>query len=417
MELPFKYIVLCIIRTLNERGLPLNVTKTKLINYLNKIMEKSYFTIEEKKELGENFDFEYELNSLFDEYFQYFDNDGNAILFDENYVEDLGELILEEFNKYDEEFIGDIDVVVEGDTEFLDILGVPIKKELYNYLVNIERKLEEYYDEFSRLDNYVGLSEVDIKPLMKKITECKMKKVISLLNTKNLLSYYEHHDLMQYGINTMNRVEDFDEIELLISDEAFNETNILDDILLKSIFTGNDLYISCICESIMQNVLGITDDTSNSTIKFYSIFLKLLEGEIQNSNEILRSELVRIKYRLIYALDSVYGTFLVSNKDFIYDDEHVENYDFMNTTVKYFINELLMYDDERYRNIECDTENTMIYLDNIVKKLLILSYYRLTNDKEIVDMIKTNELYGVNTISSSFLKDIVEKPKTKIKEV
>ena len=417
MELPFKYIVLCIIRTLNERGLPLNLTKTKIINYLNKIIEKSYFSMEEKKELGENFDFEYELDSLFDEYFQYFDNDGNIISFDENYVQDIGELILEEFNKYDEEFISNIDVVVEGDTQFLDILGVPIKKELYNYLINMERKIEEYYDEFSRLDNYVGLSEVDIKPLIKKITECKMKKVILLLDTRNLLSYYEHHDLMQYGINTMNKTDDFDEIELMIYDEAFGETDILDDILLKSIFTGNDLYISCMCENIIQNVLGISDDTRNSTIKFYSTFLNLLENEIQNSNEILKSELIRIKYRLIYVLDSVYGTFIVANKDFIYDDEYGENYSFMNNAVRFFIDELLMYDDERYRNIECDMENTMIYLDNIVKKLLIQTYYKLTNDEEIVDMIKTNEKYGVNVISSSFLEDIVEKPKTKIKEV
>ena len=89
----------------------------------------------------------------------------------------------------------------------------------------------------------------------------------------------------------------------------------------------------------------------------------------------------------------------------------------MNKTVSYFIDELLMYNDEHYRNIECDTENTMIYLDNIVKKLLIQTYYKLTNDEEIVDMIKTNEKYGVNVISSSFLRDIVEKPKTKIKEV
>ena len=32
-------------------------------------------------------------------------------------------------------------------------------------------------------------------------------------------------------------------------------------------------------------------------------------------------------------------------------------------------------------------------------------------------MIKENELYGVNTISSGFLKYIVERNKTKIKEV
>jgi len=416
MELPFKYIVLCIIRTLSERGLALEITTSCLRKYLNKIIEKSYFTIEEKKELIDNFDFEYELSSLLDRYFQYFDNEGNVVSFDNNYIEDLGELILDEFNEYDEELIGNIDVVIEGNTEFLDILGVPIKKELYNYLIEVEKEIEESYDEYARIDSYVGLSEVDIKPLMKKITQCKMKKVILLVNARNLLSYYEHHDLMQYGINVMNKNDDFDELELLISDGTFDETDILDDVLLRSIFTGSDLYMSCMSESIMQNVLGVSDDTKNSTIKFYLTFLDLLDKEIDNSNELLSLELMRIKYRLIYAMDSAYGTFIVANKDYVFD-EYEENYKFINKTVKYFINELLMYDDEHYRNSECDTDNTMVYLDNIVKKLLIETYYKLTDDKEVITMIKENEFYGVNTISSGFLKDIVEKHKTKVKEV
>lgn len=416
MELPFKYIVLCIIRTLNERSLPLEITTASLKKYLNKIIEKSYFTIEEKKELIDNFDFEYELSSLLEQYFQYFDNEGNVISFDESYIEDLGEMILEEFDECDEELIGNIDVVIEGNTEFLDILGVPIKKELYNYLIDVEKEIEEAYDEYARIDSYVGLSEVDIKPLVKKITRGKMKKVISLVNVRNLLSYYEHHDLMQYGINVMNKNDDFDELELLISDGTFDETDILDDVLLRSIFTGSDLYVSCMSESVMQNVLGISDDTKNSTIKFYLTFLDFLDKEIDNCNELLSLELIRIKYRLIYAMDSVYGTFTVANKDYVYD-EYQENYNFIKKAIKYFIDELLMYDDERYRNSECDTDNTMVYLDNTVKKLLIETYYKLTSDNEVITMIKENELYGVNTISSGFLRDIVERNKTKIKEV
>lgn len=417
MELPFKYIVLCIFRTLNERSLPLNITKTKLANYLSKIIEKSYFTIEEKKELKDNFDFEYEISSLLDKYFEYFENNGDIISFDSEYTDELGNLILDEFGEYDEEFIGNIDIVVEGDTEFLDILGVPIKKELYNYLVNLEKDIEELYNEMCRLDNYVGLTEVDTKTLIKKITQYKIKKVVLLINAKNLLSYYEHHDLMQYGVNVVNRTEDFDDIELLINDDTFDATDILDDVLLKGVFTGDDLYTSSLSESVSQNVLGIRDDTRNSTIKFYVYFLKLLEKEIKNSNELLKDELVTIKYRLVYILDSVYGTAIYAGKDIIYDDDYEENYSFMDRTIRYFANEILMYADERYRNKECDTDNVMVYLNNIVKKLLIETYYKLTNNREVVDMIKENELYGVNSISSGFLRDIVEKHKSKIREV
>ena len=40
-----------------------------------------------------------------------------------------------------------------------------------------------------------------------------------------------------------------------------------------------------------------------------------------------------------------------------------------------------------------------------------------TDIKNIIDMIKENNLYDVNAISTGFLKGIVEKPKTKVKEV
>lgn len=417
MELPFKYIVLCIIRTLNERNMPLVIGKASLVNYFTKFMEKSYFTIEEKKEINDNFDFDYELDDLHSKYFQYFDIDGDEITFDSEYIEELGNLIIDEQDELDDMFLCDVDSVIEGDTEFLDIVGVKIKKDLYNYLLDIEKELEDCYDEMCRLDSFVGFAEVDLNPLMKKIKQLKMKKMIMLVNTNNLLSYFEHQDLMQYACNISDKTNDLEDIELLIEDDIFDSTDIMDDVLLRSIFTGSDSYIANLGESLVLNVLGIMEDKKYSIIKFYLTFLDLLEREIEHSNELLKEELIRIKYRLMNVMDSVYDTTLFINKEVIYDGEFKEDYKFANKTVYYFGREILMYDDERYRNKECDTENTTVYLDSIVKKLLIETYYKLTKDNRVIDMIKNNKLYGVNTISSNLLKDIVEKPKTKIKEV
>ena len=85
-----------------------------------------------------------------------------------------------------------------------------------------------------------------------------MKKVVMLVNTNNLLSYFEHYDLMQYSINISGKTDDFEDIELLIEDDSFDSTDIMDDILLRSIFTGNDSYIANLSESLNLNVFGIS---------------------------------------------------------------------------------------------------------------------------------------------------------------
>lgn len=417
MELPFKYMVLCIIRTLNERNMPLVIQKSDLVSYMNKFMEKSYFTIEEKKQISEDFDFDYELDSLVSKYFQYFDNEGKEITFDSSLVSELGALILEEREESDELLINDVDMVIEGDTEFLDILGVKINKELYNYLLDIEKEIEDCYNELCRLDSYVGFAEVDINPLIDKIKKLKMKKIVMFINTSNLLSKVQHRDLMQYACNISDKINEDEIVDLLLDDYDFNEIEITDDVLLRSIFISGDSYASNLGESIVLNHLGIKKNKKYSIIKFYLTFLELLEREIKKANELLYIELLDIKYKLMNTLDSVYGTTLFIGKSEDFDKEFDEDYDFALKAVCYFIEELLMYDDEQYRNKESDTDNTMIYLNNIMKKLLIETYYKLTGDKKIIDMIKENNLYGVNTISSGFLKNIVEKPKTKVKEV
>ncbi len=417
MDLPFKYMVLCMIRTLKERNMPLVIEKANLIDYINKFMQKAYFTMEEKKQIIDDFDFDYELDSLVSKYFQYFDSEGKWIRFDSDLISELGDLILEEMEEVDDLLINDIDMVIEGDVEFLDILGVKVKKELYNYLAEIEREIEHCYNELCGLDSYVGLAEVDTNPLIDKIKKLKIKKTVMLLNTSNLLTNIEHRDLMHYACNIADKVNEFEVVDLLLDDYDFSEIEITDDVFLRSIFVGGESYISNLSESIILNHLGIRNNKKYSVIKYYLTFLELLEKEINSSNELLYIELTEIKYKLMNTIDSVYGTTLFVGNYSLYDKDFMEDYGFILNTVCYFIEELLMYDDESYRNKESDTDNIIIYLNNILKKLLVETYYKLTGDNKIIDMIKENKLYGVNAISTSFLREIVEKPKTKIKEV
>lgn len=116
-------------------------------------------------------------------------------------------------------------------------------------------------------------------------------------------------------------------------------------------------------------------------------------------------------------LDSVFGMNLFMNYNSTYSEEFNEDYSFMEREAYYLINELLEYDDYMYRNDDFALKNAMIYLNNIIKKLVIATYYELTDDKGIVDCILSNKLYGVNAISSNFLSGIINKPKGRFKEM
>ena len=417
MELPFKYIVLGIIKKLKDRHMSLMIDKTKLIDYFSEIVRRAYFTIEDKKDIGNNFDFDYELDSLLNKYYKYIDMEDNKIIFDNDYIDEIDRLLLEEKNEFDDYImIHDIDFIIWDNIVFLDIIGVKINKDLYNYLFDIEKELEESYEEMCRIESYIGIDEVDTSKLINKIKELKIKKIIMLINSKNLLSLFEYDDLTRYACYRVDKENEQEEVTLLLDDDSFDDSDIMYDVFLRSIFTGGNSCASNLRESLGMNGFEKNKDVKYSILNFYLTFLYLLEKEIGTSDEVLSIELTDIKYRVINTMDSIYDTALfMGNRDII-PGKFKENYSFIRDAIYYFIKELLMYDDDKYRNEEYGTDNVMVYLNNIVKKLLIENYYILTKDEKVIDIINNSGLYGVNTISSGFLKNIVDKPKSKIKE-
>lgn len=418
MELPFKYMVLCIIKKLNDRKMPLVINKISLLDYFSEFMEKSYFTIKEKKEIMENFGFDFELVDLCNKYYKYFEVDSENVIFDSDYASEIDSLIIDERNQYDDYFIHDIDFVIEEHVSFLDIIGVKIRKNLYNYLSDLEKDIESCYNEMCDLEIYVGLHGVNTNNLINKIKKLNITKTIMFLNTKNLLSKYEYYDLIRYASNVVNSENYTDDVTLLLEDEYFDMSDIVQDTFLRSIFIGNDSYTSNLRDKLVINMFEIDSDIRCSIIKFYLTFLDLLEKEIGTYNEVVDMEIIRIKYKIMNIMDSVYGTtlFIGNNRNILGENEFKERYNFIEDAALYFAKEILMYDDMQYRNDDYSVDNTLIYLDNIMKKVLITTYYKLTGDENIVDVIKGSLLYGVNTISSGFLKDIVDKSKNKVKE-
>ena len=416
MEVPFKYLVLYIIKILNNRKMPLIVEKSQLITFVDKFIEEAYPDIKEKIEIESGFDFEYELDSFLSCYCVYFDFNDKSIVFDKDYIDELDSLLEDASGEYDKASILITFVTIDENAKFLDILNINLNKDTYNYLLDIDRKLEEYYMTLADLENYVGLNEININDLNNRIKKIMFKRMLLIMNTKNILSSEEYNDFVSYanGINLNNaNLEDF---KLLLEDEYYNENVILSDLFKKSIFVSDELCYTSLYEKLKFN-LNIGDkDIKYSKLKFYLTFLELLEEEIKKEDEFV-TELVNIKYRLMFTIDSLYDSNVFTNRNILEGIEFRENYTFDKYEVYYFINELLMYDDDKYKNKEFNTDNIMVYVDSIIKKLLIKTYYNLTGDKKIIDIIMKNKLYDVNEISSGFLKDIYQKSKIKIKEV
>lgn len=417
MELPFKYIVLCIIKSLHERQMPLTINKNTLINYVTVVIGDLLYTIEEKKELRNNFDFQYELDDLLDKYYSYFQYNGNEIVFDDNYTDELSNLIDSEIEEYDAEDIENYDFVIEGNIILLEMIGVKINKTLYNFLLDIEKDIEECYDELYGLESNTFDLNINKNDVCSKLKRLYMKKIVMITNIKNILPNVQYYDVLQYSSDIVDRINDDEDLIVLYDCEYFDVYDIVNDAFLRSIFTSSDSYICNLNETFVMNCSEKEDNKKNNRIKFYAILLNLIDDEIKKTSGLLKEELIKVKYRLMNTLDTVCGTATFINGHTYLDSDYVGEYDFISNAAYYFINELLMYDDDKYRNNSCDTENIILYLDNMMKKMIIKAYYNLTHDNAILEEIKNNELYGVNNISSDFLKEIIENPKTKKKGV
>ena len=416
MEIPFKYIVLSIIKILYDRKMELSINKKILTDFLKEIIKKSFFTIEEKREMINNFDFDYELNNLLDEYYRYFEIEQENIVFEIDYASELDKLIKEEIEKNDITIIDEIEYIIENDTTFFEMLGVNIKKELYKILIDLEKEIEENYNELSDLDNYVGLSELNTKNLVNNIKKLLFKRMLLIMDVQKLLTNKEYEDLVRYSTNIAEENNDYEDLMFLIEDASVDETTIMNDVFLKSIFTCDELYYSTIKSRLNYQLTREDNNIKYNKLKFYLTYLELLEEEIKKDNE-LCSELVVVKYRLMQTIDTMYDTFTFINKNILSGIDFVEDYSFIEYEIYYFIEELLMYDDEKYKNQEFNTKKITVYIENTIKKILIATYYKLTKDKQIINAITNNKLYGINKISSSFFSDMVKRNNKKIKDI
>lgn len=416
MEFPFKYTIFLIVKMLYTRNMSLTIERIKLVDFFVVLIKKLCCSSEEIVDITDKFNFSYELDDLLKEYFQYFDYDGEYITFDIDYIDDLEELILFEQERSDMFLTHMIDFFIDNDTAFLEIMGIKMKNELYNYLFEIEREIEEKYFELCDVDCECILDK-DRDSVVKRIKELTMKKVVMLVNIDNLLSDVEKVDFAHYAENMALIDNAYVGVDLLLYDENFSDAEMINDPFQRSIFTFED---SCKF-NLMEKINSIAFKDKNyvhyGKLKFYLTFLDILEKEIEDVDSSFKFDLMTIKYRLMNTIDTVYDMTLFMNDNDRNKKVNVNDYLFAEYEVYYLINEVLEYSDDIYTNDNKDDRyNLLLYFDNLIKKIFIETYYVLTNDKKVIDSIKSNSNYGVSTISSSLLDDIIRKPKIRIKE-
>ena len=134
MEIPFDYILISIMINLKNRKVKAEVSKQSLIKIINKIIYNLNVNEKEKLEIINNFDFEYELDTFYNNHIEYFELTSDSIILDDNVsIEDLENIL--ENNDIDELILNEIDSLLKSEKTFISGYIYHCKK-MISYIEN-----------------------------------------------------------------------------------------------------------------------------------------------------------------------------------------------------------------------------------------------------------------------------------------
>lgn len=413
MELPFNYIVFSIMEALKLRYMKTEVKLDTLRKYLSKLLKDLNLTEEEFEELKYSFDFREAIENLLSDYYDIIDIEEDSIVLDKDLDGDILWTLTEDAKiGYDSRLIEDIIDIVDNDTFYIEVLGIQIDTKLFGFLLQNEEKLEKLYIKLKEAETL----NIDNKEIINDIKKIHFMNRIMFFNMRSQLSVDEYDDLCLFGAEYAKNNSERVEIPLKLHD-TYDEGN-LDNTVMRCLLLTDTLYPFNLRDELDFNIMkeaNLIDDLDVSELNFYLSLLPLLEEEIVNITwPSLKRELLLAKYRLMNSIDSIYSTNLFMGERIKFDDFH-KNYSFIETTVFYFIRELLEYRDKDYKNVLFKDDLVTTYYA-IIKKVIIKAYYNLTNDPLVGEYIQSNKNYGINRISSGILDEIIGDDHNKIKK-
>lgn len=416
MDIPVAYVIFEIMIILKENNKDTSISTKILIVFLKKLIGLLDFDKEELEDLVFDFDFGNELSFFLSEYGDYFQMEENIITLDDDVSIDKLKYLIEEVTyNYDTDFILDVYNIISNNYCFLEILGININTDVYDFMLKLEEELEKEYLDFCYYDLFC---EEERYQKLKKIKLLRIIIDTMYINLNNSFNIVDRKNLFKYAKSNCISMKDEERLLQIFDITSFNQEYLLNNALDRAIFI-NEPVSKHVLASKMETSLKKRNKSFNmddmARLNFYLMYLKLLNNEINRVlNDDVKDELMITKYRLMYAIDSIYDLMNFNKEEEIININH--GYGFIVPNVYFYAFEILCCSDSNYKINGTNDKNTMTYYFNIIKKLYIETYYKLTGNENIINNIKNNNFYGVNKISTELFSSFISNDDNKKKK-
>lgn len=407
MDIPVAYVIFEIMIILKENNKDTSISTKTLIIFLKELIGLLDFDKEELEDLIFDFDFSNELSFFLSEYEDYFQMEENIITLDDDVSIDKLKYLIEEVTyNYDVQFIIQIYNIISNNYCFLEILGININTQVYDFMLKLEEELEKEYLDFCYYDLFYE------EERYQKIKKIKLLKIIidtMYINVNNSFDVVDNKNLLKYAKNSSRSMKDEERLLQIFDNPPFNQEYLLNNALDRAIFI-NEPVSKYVLSSKMETSFKKKNKSFNmddmARLNFYLMYLKLLNNEINRVlNDDVKDELMITKYRLMYAIDSIYDLMNFNKEEEIININH--GYGFIVPNVYFYAFEILCCSDSNYKINGTNDKNVITYYFNIIKKLYIEAYYKLTGNENIINNIKNNSFYGVNKISTELFNSFI----------
>ena len=408
--MPVSYILFTLMKILKEHNKKTTISKGVLSRIIGEFLIESFLPEDVKNSLLQDYDLDYDIEVILDNYTYYLSNeDGMITLSPYTKIEVIDNLLEESSFEYDEELLNTIDSFYDFNVPVLEMLGIMMEEDLYKKALELENDIKTGYED-------LALSEMHMENIPNDVLSNLKKNIIKrkfLFNqVKNNLSLQEYNDLYRYSIE-MADILGTDSLELKIENDEFELALETDPFLRALFFVDSDKEL-IFSESLYASNKYACDDDKNKEIFFTKVIDAIDMRTNKNEYDDIDNDLITAKYQLMYALDMLYqddnnynGYLFMGDRNIILNGN--EDYSFMEKDIFYLIDEIFEYTDKEVAN------DLGIDYDNIIKSILIETYYDLTKDDRVIEAIKNHSNYGKHHFVTELFDNIVNKKKNKIK--
>lgn len=276
MEVPFDYILINIMINLMERNIVPRISKDNLEKIIIKFI-KSYYTDREVLDIINNFDFDYELNEFYSKYLDYFNMDNDNIILDDDASKKMLEKFIVPESDEDINFLENVIDFLNSDLSIAELMGITIRKDIYNCLIKIHISLNKQYKDLNTLRMQGNKKKED--ETIKKIKLLSIQEKLMFINMYYNLDINEYYDLLLYSDDILCGEEYFC-IPFNIPNNIFDEYTFYNNPFQRAIFIENISFNALTRYKLDYNIDKASENNTDYIMidyKFYLTYFYLLQ--------------------------------------------------------------------------------------------------------------------------------------------